>query len=377
MMFLCIFKSIRRDRDDIVLSLNVFVYCCGYLGNQYLYQYFGYHTDIDGASVVLHEKGNIHDTDRSFAQRGRVDIKIPIPIDQGGADKVFDVIKKMDIDSAPPSLLDKEELYLRQIFYHIDGNTYDDKIFALLQPLSQEKRIEILKEELQKITGKDFNKLKSYDFEGIYQQFDHGNKVKFRPDLIDNKNFTKFQDEYVLAHQLYGNKLTDDLERILNGGGLMAPTTDKLRRGFQWGGMSPTADMQSGGANYFFTRIKKREQLSIYNSYQLFFKPKNLARLDAISYDDDYYGKSGRDFIKRKRKSDISGFKKNSRKGNNETIFKKSLSILSDLEYILVKDNSERLEVIDLFKRHKITTLEDGRAVEDIVLTDHPKKRLY
>ncbi len=38
--------------------------------------------------------------------------------------------------------------------------------------------------------------------------------------------------------------------------GIMAQTTDKLRRGFTWGGMSPVDDMETGGASYFFTRLK-------------------------------------------------------------------------------------------------------------------------
>ena len=89
-------------------------------------------------------------------------------------------------------------------------------------------------------------------------QYGHGRIVRYRPDLI-GPEWEKFHRDYVLTHNLHSLGATfETLKNIIDGGGQMAPTMDKLRR-VPIAGMSPTADMNTGGAQYFFTRIKRKK----------------------------------------------------------------------------------------------------------------------
>jgi len=54
-----------------------------------------------------------------------------------------------------------------------------------------------------------------------------------------------------------GEDLQSFIDTVLENNGAMVITVEKLRAGIPVGGMSPEADMDAGGATYFFTRIKK------------------------------------------------------------------------------------------------------------------------
>jgi len=63
---------------------------------------------------------------------------------------------------------------------------------------------------------------------------------------------------YSLYHQLTnGEELPSFIDIILDNNGAMVSTVEKMRAGIPVGSMSPGADMDTGGATYFFTRIKK------------------------------------------------------------------------------------------------------------------------
>jgi hypothetical protein len=319
-----------------------------------------YEADINGVRVKYWP--NSDDVERiSFAHKGKMQIMSDGKTAKD-MEKVYSALDELGINSARPTALDAEELYLRQIFRHRN----EDKILEhqKFQSMSQEERIAWMKKEYNKRTGLDITEdTAHYDPQGHYQAFDQARKVEYRPDLLADPEFQRFQENYVLTHELYGS-LAKNLDRILNGGGLMAPTTDKLRRGFTWGGMSPVEDMRTGGASYFFTRIKNRHDLS-YDEL-ITFKSKAVARLDAISYSRDNYGRVSGNFVRENRQSTIENFKRISGNGGNETIFKKSLSLLDDIDKIRVSsDNYDA--VLAVFKKHKITRLADGRRIEDVI----------
>lgn len=56
------------------------------------------------------------------------------------------------------------------------------------------------------------------------------------------------------------------------------------------------------------------------------------------------------------------------RSSSNETILKHSITLLDNLEAIVVGSQSERMQVLAVFKKHGIPKLTDDRKVEDIVL---------
>ena len=163
--------------------------------------------------------------------------------------------------------------------------------------------------------------------------------------------------------------LTDDrnvpafFDRVLDGNGTLVSTVEKLRCGVEIGGMSPSQDMSSGGASYVFTRIKDAKD-SRYEG--IYFKKNMLRRLDAISYDHDKYGRVTGNDVLENRYSTVDGFKQCAKTSSNETIFKNSVTLLDNIDEIRV-GRGERKTLVDVFKKHGINRMPDGRKVEDIV----------
>ena len=144
----------------------------------------------------------------------------------------------------------------------------------------------------------------------------------------------------------------------------MAPTVDKLRRGLPIGGMSPTADLDTGGANYFFTRIKSKG--TAFKNEGIVWKSKLVSRLDAISYNSDMFGRTTGDTVLQNRKTGVQQWREASRSGSNETIFKNSLSLFDDVEAIMVSPGRYK-QVLEVFKQHGYSAWPDGRSLTDVV----------
>ena len=61
----------------------------------------------------------------------------------------------------------------------------------------------------------------------------------------------------------------------------------------------------------------------------------------------------------------ISELKQAAKSGSNETLFKDSLSLFDDLDYI--NAGSQRQKVIEIFKQAGYTQWPDGRKLEDVI----------
>jgi hypothetical protein len=172
------------------------------------------------------------------------------------------------------------------------------------------------------------------------------------------------------------HRLTDDssvprfLDELLGNNGAMASTVEKMRIGVKPGGMSPTADMDTGGAGYFFTRIRKLPgKRGGSTSPGLYFKKRMLRRMDAVTYSSDHYGKVSGETVRKNRKSTVKEWKQiASRGGGDETIFKYSVTLLDNVDVVAVSSESQRRQVIQAFKTRGIAKLPDGRTVEQIVV---------
>ena len=230
----------------------------------------------------------------------------------------------------------------------------------------QDERVAYLRKEVSKAAGvKDITEMPTYNPIGDWQQFGHGRITQFRPDVFDDE-WQAFTNSYVLRHELYGGVNLDAIKTIVESGGHMAPTMDKLRRGITPRGMSPEADIRTGGASYFFTRLKAMRVAR--SSPGLVWKGRQAGRLDAISYDGDRYGNTESvSSVLNNRKVTVEGLRDAARAGSNETIFKDSLSIYDDLLYIVVGSQRERNEIIQYLKT-KMDKWPDGRDIEDVVV---------
>jgi hypothetical protein len=132
--------------------------------------------------------------------------------------------------------------------------------------------------------------------------------------------------------------------------------------------MSPEADMDSGGASYFFTRIKKLPSRGKPTTRGLYFKKRMLRRMDAVSYDHDAYGRVTDDYVRSRRGNRPDDWRRFAGNSGNETIFKYSVTLLDNVEYIVTDSKAERDRVLNSFTKRGITVLPDGRKIEEVIL---------
>lgn len=205
---------------------------------------------------------------------------------------------------------------------------------------------------------------------GTRQAFDSGRIEHFRPDLTATPQLAKewrdFQRDYRVHHSVTNGNGPDALDAILNSGGQMAPTTDKLRRGISPGGMSPVADLDSGGGSYFFTRIKSNSSAS--KDPGFVWKAETVARLDAKSYGNDRFGRvTDPAKVEAWHTGSVEGWRQHARTGNNETIFKEGLSIFDRFDAIIASNAAEKAQYIAVLQKHEYTAWPDGRTFDDVI----------
>jgi hypothetical protein len=309
--------------------------------------------------------------DIKYALRGRVEIVGP----ETGAKAVKDiqeVMERLGINAARATVAEQEELYLTQLFYLRNKPSEFATIMSEAKQIaSQSQRIEFLKRKYNTAVGRNVTDGPDYRPHGTRQAFGQGRTFHERPDL-NGPEWDTFERDYRVIHQNTVGDYEDAIDRILNSGGMMAPTTDKLRRGITVRGMSPDSDLGTGGASYFFTRIYSKQRIRRGGDYFV-FKTKILKRTDAISYPWDKYGAC--------KPSDISGFRKSSipewtsiaGHSSNETIFKHGLSLFDALEYLVIRNGTSRSRIIAIIKRHlKSDYWPDGRRIEEVVVASLP-----
>ena len=117
-----------------------------------------------------------------------------------------------------------------------------------------------------------------------------------------------------------------------------------------------------------FTRIRRLPTASRSRQTGLYFKKQLLRRQDAISYNHDAFGKVRDDYVTSHRGSTPAEWKQYARNSGNETIFKHSITLLDNIEVIVVGSERERLRLLEVFRKRQVAELPDGRKVEDIVL---------
>jgi SPP1 gp7 family putative phage head morphogenesis protein len=316
-----------------------------------------YERTLDDGTVIRYwpQEGNT-----AFAMWNRIEVEAPGHGPASSA-RVMEAIEELGIDTTKPTRKQHELLYLQQIAY---ANKIDTD--AAFKKAIEKGDIEAAKAHISSKTGVDLDASPHYRPEGVKQAYDHGRTVRYRPELLGSPEWSAFEKGYRLHHSVTGgNTIESMLEKVLDGGGQMAPTTDKIRRGIPPGGMSPGADLQTGGASYFFTRIKTAR--SAQSRPGVVWKAKVAARMDAISYGHDAFGETKGDYVRRNRRSTVAEMKNASQTSNNETILKNSLSLFDDLDRIVAGSAAERDRIIAMFKARGYDEWPDGRKLEDVI----------
>lgn len=322
----------------------------------------------DGSKVIYRP----FDSKNAYARAGQFEVTVIGDVSQDTIRRGMEALKTWGVDAALATPLDEELMYLQKHAYlrSLDNKAAYIKMTEKWKAgnVSTGDRVSELRKYLEK-NGVTFDPA-LYSPSGTFERgflddaVEAGYRVQYRADL-PNDEFAREMGEYVLQHGITGgNDLESALDSILQNSGDMVSTIEKLRVGVKPGGMSPEEDMGTGGASYFFTRIRHKNHT---DGVGIFFKPDLLKRLDAISYDHDMYGRTTGD-NPRKRGWDYTKWKSfASRRGSDETIFKYTVNLLENVDHITTGSASERKKIIALFHKKGIFKLPDGRKVEEII----------
>ena len=332
----------------------------------------------DGVEMRFVKATGSHSKQNGLAFQGTVEIKVPGEMSEATLNRAYRVLEEMGIDITPPTPEYEEILYLhRSVYLNNDHKLQGYRAIWENDGLSEKEKLAQMRAWFEKRYKTKLPKAgtatKEYNPGGMTKGSDgSGTRHWLRPELPESKVEAAMRQEYTLTHSM-GSDIEDVLPKILDSGGEMTTTIGRTRKGVNvsaTGGMSSQTDVHTGGASYFFTRVAKRsEHASSSYGPQMFFKPRNLARQDAVSYGSDKYGRISA--LSTRGKS-IDDYKKFATMGGNETIFKEGLNLLDEIEYIRASSTAQRDRLIKIFKDRGYRRLPDGRLIEDVVVLKVP-----
>ena len=319
-------------------------------------------------------------TDKNlFAQRGEFELMLPERPDAKNLNRALEHMDSLGLKAGAATPQDAELLYLHKQAY-LSKVAREPEYQRLIAEL--DRRAAGKDERIQSMRGfwerrldvKDLTRMPGYEPLGEYQLAFRapgktaGYRHQYRFDLSD-QDLEKQMKGYGLHHSLTnGEDLPSFIDSVLGNNGAMVSTVEKMRAGIPVGGMSPASDMGTGGGSYVFTRIRRLPTASRSRQTGLYFKKRLLRRQDAISYNHDAFGKVRDGYVSSHRASTAAEWKQYARNSGNETIFKHSITLLDNIEVIVVGSERERLRLLEVFRKRQVAELPDGRKVEDIVL---------
>jgi len=320
------------------------------------------------------------DSSNPYAVQGQVEIRVTGKVAAPERfEAILDRLDQLGINSVPASAEDAEIMYLQKQAYLLKKDTSAawKKMGQKMDSSNATKaeRIQAMRKFWSDELGvDDVTKIPGYDPVGNYElgfsdpSRRAGYRHQMRFDLTDEMLDRELKG-YGLYHNVTDSGNVEDLVKtVLDNNGNMVSTVEKIRIGVKPGGMSPVSDMGTGGASYFFTRVRKLP-VSGRGSTGLYFKKRLLRRMDAITYDHDAFGKVVDDYVRRKRLAGIEDYKRLASGGrSDETIFKYTVSLVDEIDVIKTSGAAQRAKVIELFKKKGFSKLPDGRKIEEVVL---------
>jgi len=332
----------------------------------------------DGLEIKFIPNDGSYSDASGRAMHGTVIVVVPEEASEAAINKALGMVDTLGINSAPPSAAYEEALYLHRGVY-IQGKHTAASYKKIWEDVSlpDEEKVVQLKGWVRKNMGVDVDTLPYYDPIGVTRHADgtgfrHWDRWDLPPDQIakEMKDYALIHTTGSLSNSSQG-EVAKALGGILDSGGEFTSTTGRIRKGVSvgsTGGASSHSDISSGGASYFFTRIKKADS----SANGFYFRIGALSRQDAISYKSDRFGRIS---ALGDRGSTVAAYKQFASSSGNETIFKEGFG-LDDIDFIRVRAG-ERDEVLKVFKDRGIDALPDGRPVEDVVVVGKkvPKNR--
>jgi len=223
----------------------------------------------------------------------------------------------------------------------------------------------------------DVTKLPAYEPEGQYPQRWDGAHAKAGTRTHYRFDFSEADVAKTLAgYKIYqdpsygGDTIENLLTRALPNNASLLSTTERIRVGIQnkddpggTKGSSTASDLNSGGAAYVFTRLRKTVEPT-----GLYWKPEQLLRrMDIRHYSHDQYGATLGTLVENLRAPDVQTMLAYaSGSSGNEINFQGSLHLLRGLDRIKTSGAGQRKRVLDILTKNGISYI-GGRAIEDVV----------
>ncbi|MHB9129973.1 MAG: phage head morphogenesis protein [Armatimonadota bacterium] len=352
-------------------------------GKQYTLEY------DDGTKIRLrpfatdsYDEHYIQPGQNYYAISGDVEIIVPGKGTPEQVEQTFEKLRQLGLPAevAPPEY--QEYLYLHQVAVANNLHTADVGYQQMMRRLEgrnapiQERVEEMVAYWNTRLKVKDVRKLARYNPAGDYQldtrERRKGGAVGYRRTSRFDLDVEKDMRGYNLMHQVVGGSSDEYVKMVdqaLSHNGSLLSTTEKLRIGVAPGGMSPEADMGSGGANYVFTRWRPDPRgAKSFREMGFYLKPGIAQRTDTIVYATDHYGRCYGSFVDTHRETSPARWKRIAETSrNNETILKQNITLLDNLDCIVLDSQSAKQQMIAMFQQHGVTVLPDGRKIEDII----------
>lgn len=323
----------------------------------------------DGTTVVYFP----HEGGVAWAMQGVVKIDVP----GRGVDsttRVFGAMNEIGLKSVRATAVDRQHLYLNafaRIALLRKGNAL--KTFEAITDRG-EAGVQAKLGMLKAATGLDVEATEGWrQIDGVRQAFGHGRAYQLRPDLNDAE-MARLDTTHVLFHNPQGlgtnagSGVFERLKVVIDGGGVFASLTDRVRRGVPLSGSSVSSDLASGGGDYHFTRIRSRAHQA--GSTGVYWRTSALRRMDAITYEGDMFGRTTGDSVETYRRGqDVASFRAVSGNTSNETIFKGGMSIFDDLDRIVLSSKAEVDDAIQWMQAKGYKAWPDGRPLADVIIT--------
>jgi SPP1 gp7 family putative phage head morphogenesis protein len=328
----------------------------------------------DGTRIVYFP----HDSSVAYAMQGVVKIDVP----GKGTDatgRVFGALDQMGIKSTRATETDRQHLYLNAFarIRLLRANTARFKAEFDAITDKGEAGVQAKLAVLKRATGVDVAASEGWkSVDGVRQAFGHGRAYQLRPDLTVN-DMAEMGRGHVVFHNPKGlgwdagTGAFERLKTVIEGGGMFASLTDRVRRGVALAGSSVSSDLASGGGDYHFTRIGAR---SVAKGAGVYWRTNVLRRMDAITYAGDNFGRTTPGHIESNRLGqDRASLEKTAYgsggSSSNETIFKGGLSIFDDVERIVLSSEAEVKAAIAWMQSKGYKTWPDGRALGDVIIS--------
>lgn len=302
-----------------------------------------------------------------YTLQGRVEVELPGTASAATLKEASATLAGLGVDMAPASLEYQKAVHiykglnLRRDLLTAKKLTEARGILADTA-LTDAQKAERL-EEIAKKSGLEYKG--GAKAAGVENGFGEGHRSWWRWDVTREQVEQEMKD-YVLTHSS-STTTTELLDAWLGQGGVATPTAERIRKGVSLtSGMSVSSDLENGTSDYLFTRISHRNNAR----GEWMFKAGNLARMDALPMKHDWLEGEHhieKEGVRRKAAKTIQQFKEFASYSDNETLLKHGVNLLDELDGIRAKTLAEKDRLLKVFKKHKITHLNDGRAVADII----------